>query len=149
MSQSIQLKNHPFRFLLYLEWGLLAVALISGLDGSPLPPGRHAGPPPGWAHSPLTATVPLVLFGLMGLYLPVGKRSRLAHTLGQILLILMTLVTSVTTFNDGRIIPVVYISLSDSRLLDVWAGGSDCSDGHGLRFVCDWATASATGAFHD
>ncbi len=111
MSQAIQLKNHPFRFLLYLEWGLLAVAFISVLNGSPLPHGRQAVPPPGWQHSPLTALVPLVLFGLMGLYLPLGKLPRLGHTLGQILLIFMTLVTSMTAFNDGRIIPVVYLVL--------------------------------------
>lgn len=111
MSQAIQLKNHPFRFLLYLEWGLLAVAFISVLEGPPLRLGRRGGPPPGWEHSPLMAVVPLILFGLMGLYLPVGKLPRLGHTLGQILLILLTLVTSVAMFNDGRIVPVVYLIL--------------------------------------
>ncbi len=111
MSQAIQLKNHPFRFLLYLEWGLLAVAFISVLEGPPLPLGRRGGPPPGWEHSPLMAVVPLILFGLMGLYLPVGKLPRLGHTLGQILLILLTLITSVAMFNDGRIVPVVYLIL--------------------------------------
>lgn len=107
MSRAIQLNNHPFRFLLYLEWGLLTVALVSLLDAPP-PPGRHHGPPPGWEHSPLIAVVPLILFGLMGLYPPVGKLPRLGHTLGQILL---TLITSATVFNDGRIIPVVYLVL--------------------------------------
>ena len=92
MSRAIQLQNHPFRFLLYLEWGLLAVAFISVLDGPPSG-GKHRGPPPGWEHSPLIAVVPLVLFGLMGLYLPLGKLPRLGHTFGQIVLILLTLVT--------------------------------------------------------
>ncbi|MBE9080321.1 sensor histidine kinase [Romeria aff. gracilis LEGE 07310] len=107
MSRALQLSNHPFRFLLYLEWGLLAVALMSLLDVPPPPVGRH-GPPPGWEHSPLIAVVPLILFGLMGLYLPLGKLPRLGHTLGQILL---TLITSATVFNDGRIIPAVYLVL--------------------------------------
>ncbi|MGB3768167.1 MAG: sensor histidine kinase [Phormidesmis sp.] len=110
MSRAIQLQNHPFRFLLYLEWGLLAVAFISVLDGPPSG-GKHRGPPPGWEHSPLIAVVPLVLFGLMGLYLPLGKLPRLGHTFGQIVLILLTLVTSATVFNDGRIVPVVYLIL--------------------------------------
>ena len=57
------------------------------------------------------AVIPLILFGLMGLYLPTGKLPRLGHTLGQILLILLTLVTSVTMFNDGRIVPVIYLIL--------------------------------------
>ena len=111
MARAIQLNNHPFRFLLYLEWGLLAVALVSLFDAPGAPPGRHASPPDGWAHSPLMATVPLILFGLMGLYLPANKPSQLAHVLGQIVLILLTLLTSATVFNDGRIVPFVYLIL--------------------------------------
>ncbi|MGB3294818.1 MAG: sensor histidine kinase [Phormidesmis sp.] len=111
MAQAIRLHNHPFRFLLYLEWGLLAVAFVSMFDTPPVRLGRRAGPPPGWEHSPLIAAVPLVFFGLMGLYLPARKLPRLGHTLGQILLILLTLLTSATAFNDGRIIPVVYLIL--------------------------------------
>jgi signal transduction histidine kinase len=111
MSRAIQLNNHPFRFLLYIEWGLLAVAIISVLDAPPARMGRHNGPPPGWEHSPSIALVPLIFFGLMGLYLPVGKLSRLSHTLAQILLILLILLSSASAFNDGRIIPVVYLVL--------------------------------------
>ncbi len=119
MSRAIQPHNHPFRFLLYLEWGLLTVAFISVLNGPPPPPGSHGGhhgPPPEWGlvpfmHGPLIAVIPLILFGLMGLYLPVGKLSRLGHTCGQILLILLTLITSAATFNDGRIVPVIYLVL--------------------------------------
>ena len=96
MSQAIQLKNHPFRFLLYLEWGLLAVAIVSALETPhgrkirhglepgarpdfgrggppPFPPGLEGGPPPfspEWAHEPLIAVGLLILFGLMGLYTP-------------------------------------------------------------------------------
>ncbi len=127
MSQAIQLKNHPFRFLLYLEWGLLAVAIVSALE---TPRGREArhglehglkhgsrpdfsqgGPPPfspEWAHEPLIAVVLLIMFGLMGLYLPMRKLSKLGHTLAQILLILLA---SVAVFNSGRTFPAVYLIL--------------------------------------
>ena len=108
MANAIQPRNHPFRFLLYLEWGLLAVATIGVLDGpSPLR-GRHPGPPPGWEHSPFAAIALLLLFGLMGLYLPAGRLPRVGHTLGQILLILLM---SVTVDEGGRLIPVVYLVL--------------------------------------
>ncbi len=138
MSQAIQLKNHPFRFLLYLEWGLLAVAIVSALEtprgrrarhgleqglkhgfrpdfdqGGPPPflPGWEGGPPPfplAWAHGPLIAVVLLILFGLMGLYLPMRKLPKLGHTLVQILLILLA---SVAVFNSGRTFPAVYLVL--------------------------------------
>ena len=110
MGKAIQLQNHPFRFLLYLEWGLLAVALVSAIEALPEPTRRGAPP----AHYPLVAVVTLLLFGLMGLYLPQNlprphqKVQRLAHTLGQVLLIA---VLSVATMNSGRIFPVVYLIL--------------------------------------
>ncbi len=87
------------------------VAFISVLDGPPYPGSRHHSPPPGWEHSPLMAVIPLILFALMGLYLPLDKLPRLGHTLGQIGFILLTLVTSATVFNEGRIVPVIYLIL--------------------------------------
>ncbi len=111
IKQAIQLSNHPFRFLLYLEWGLLAVAMFSTLEGPPARMARRIardGPPPGWEQGPVMAIVPLLIFGLMGLYLPVSKLPRLGHTLGQILLILLA---SATVFDSGRIFPFVYLVL--------------------------------------
>ena len=134
MSQAIQLKNHPFRFLLYLEWGLLAVAIVSALETPhgrkvrhglergarpdfgrggppPFPPGLEGGPPPfspEWAHDPLIAAGLLILFGLMGLYLPMRKLPKLGHTLVQVLLILLA---SAAVFNSGRTFPAVYLVL--------------------------------------
>ncbi len=134
MGQAIQLKNHPFRFLLYLEWGLLAVAIMGALESSPArmlrrghrpnlpspnlpsnlpPPNLPPELPPGLAghglaHHPLMVIIPLLLLGLMGLYLPVSKLPRLAHTLGQIVLILLA---STAVFNGGRIFPFVYLVL--------------------------------------
>ena len=108
MSEAIQPKNHPFRFLLYIEWGLLAVASISVLNAPPLPRGHSHGPPPGWEHSPLAAMILLILFGLMGLYLPAGKLPRVGHIGGQILLVFWM---SAAVAGGGRIIPVVYLVL--------------------------------------
>jgi signal transduction histidine kinase len=120
MGQAIQLQNHPFRFLLYLEWGLLTVAIVSALEAPParmFKEGHHRDVPPdlpapwifhGLAHHPLMAIIPLVLLGVMGLYLPLGKLPRLVHTLGQIVLILLA---SATVFNSGRIFPFVYLVL--------------------------------------
>ncbi len=63
-------------------------------------------------HSPLLTIVPLLLFGLMGLYLPQGmpgnKLPRLGHTLGQVALIS---IASATVFNGGRFFPFVYLVL--------------------------------------
>ena len=107
---AIQPKNHPFRFLLYLEWGLLAVAILSALES---PPGRiarrHARQ--GITHSPWLAILCMGLFGLMGLYLPKATLPKLGHTLCQILLILATLSASARVFNDGRIFPFIYLVL--------------------------------------
>ena len=107
---AIQPKNHPFRFLLYLEWGLLAVAILSALES---PPGRIARRQAreGITHSPWLAVLCIGCFGLMGLYLPKAALPKLGHTFGQILLIVATLSASARVFNDGRIFPFVYLVL--------------------------------------
>ncbi len=118
MKRAIQLHNHPFRFLLYLEWGLLAVAIVSASETSPSrlfgetlgrAAGRfHSGPPLGWQHNPLLAIIALVLFGLLGLYLPARPLPKFGHTLLQVVLILLP---SATVLNDGRTFPFVYVVL--------------------------------------
>ena len=109
MAPAIQLKNHPFRFLLYIEWGLLAVAVVSALEAPPARMLRNRSPSPiGSEYEPLMAAMPLLIFGLMGLYLPLSRLPRLGHTLGQILLILPA---SAAAFNGGRIFPFVYLVL--------------------------------------
>ena len=61
-----------------------------------------------WHQHPLMATIPLLLFALMGLYLPAHKWPRLGHALGQLLLVSLA---TVTVVNDGRTFPFVYMVL--------------------------------------
>ncbi len=91
--------------------------MVSTLESPPVRMARHAARrlpeiPPGTGHSPLLTLLPLLLFGLMGLYLPQGmpgnKLPRLSHTLGQIALVS---IASATVFNGGRFFPFVYLVL--------------------------------------
>ncbi|MEO1621901.1 MAG: sensor histidine kinase [Cyanobacteria bacterium J06632_3] len=114
MNRAIQLQNHPFRFLLYLEWGLLVVAMMSALEAPPIRPLRRAvrdavrqgGPLADVHYNPLIAVVPIVLFGLMGLYLPANRWAKIGHTMGQFALIV---VSSATVVNEGRTFPFIYL----------------------------------------
>lgn len=117
MNKAIRLQNHPFRFLLYLEWGLLVVAVMSALEAPPVRPLRRAvretirpgGPPPDAHYNPLIAIIPIVLFGLMGLRLPANRFAKVIHTLGQFVLVM---ISSATVFNDGRTFPFIYLVLA-------------------------------------
>jgi len=62
MNRSIQFNNHPFRFLLYLEWLLLGFSVLMALIPSPLP--RFS------AIYPELTICSLIIFGFMGLRLP-------------------------------------------------------------------------------
>jgi len=110
MGRSIQWQNHPFRFLLYLEWGLLAIALLGLLTpAEPLlgaaPPGLPRLVPP----SPLLPMVFLALFGVLGLRLPTGRLvTRLGHTALQLLLIALTGVMAIA---GGRLFPFMHLVL--------------------------------------
>ncbi|MEL6353242.1 MAG: sensor histidine kinase [Cyanobacteria bacterium J06627_28] len=123
MHKAIQVSNHPFRFLLYLEWGLLTVAILSALERPPARPLRRAareaieGPLREVARGgslievhnvPLISLIAIVLFGLMGLYLPRHPMAKIGHTLGQIVLVVLA---STAVFNSGRTFPFVYLIL--------------------------------------
>ena len=98
MSRPIQIHNHPFRFLLYLEWILLAVAALS--EVSPYPFRRIP-------RLPLLTFLSIAVYGAIGLRLPTGKQiHKILYTCLEILLI------SVTTFAGGmRLFPFPYIVL--------------------------------------
>jgi signal transduction histidine kinase len=109
MDRAIRFQNHPFRFLLYLEWALLAIATASLL--TPAPPIaitlRRFQPP--LDRFPLLSLLCILAFGLLGLWLPTGRLiTRLGHIAGQILLIGLT---SLLGFGGGRLFPFMYLVL--------------------------------------
>ncbi|BAY21876.1 periplasmic sensor signal transduction histidine kinase [Calothrix sp. NIES-2100] len=107
MKLPIQFHNHPFRFLLYLEWILLAIATITAVMPNPSP--RFAKFPEPTPESLIISTSSLIIFGLMGLRLPTGNQiTKIIYTVTEIILIL------ITGFIGGRIsrlFPFIYIIL--------------------------------------
>ncbi len=84
MSRSIQLHNHPFRFLLYLEWILLLIAALS--EALPYPSHR-------FPRLPVLTISCIAAFGILGLRMPTGKPShKVLYIALQILLISLTVV---------------------------------------------------------
>ncbi|AFY55576.1 signal transduction histidine kinase [Rivularia sp. PCC 7116] len=82
MSRAIDVKNHPFKFLLYLEWILLGFAAIA----STINPVQRFQ-----TSFPELMIISLTVFGLMGLRLPTNNRTnKIIYTACQILLILIT-----------------------------------------------------------
>ncbi|MEM6255497.1 MAG: sensor histidine kinase [Cyanobacteria bacterium P01_D01_bin.156] len=111
MTRAIQFQNHPFRFLLYLEWGLLAVTITGILTTPPLRELGRRGLPntPTFTQWPLLTVGCLLLFGLLGLYLPTkGFWLRLGHIVAQVALIL---VSSGLMLWGTRMFPFVYLVL--------------------------------------
>ncbi|BAZ07240.1 sensor histidine kinase [Calothrix sp. NIES-3974] len=102
MNRPIQYKNHPFRFLLYLEWILLGMAIFMTMV--PLPPRRYPS-----TSMPEWAVLSLITFGLMGLRLPTNNTPvKVIYTGLQIILVV------ITTFFLGktaRLFPVIYLVL--------------------------------------
>ncbi|MEL6332241.1 MAG: hypothetical protein AAFQ76_06610 [Cyanobacteria bacterium J06626_26] len=70
MTRAIQFHNHPFRFLLYLEWGLLAVSVMGILTAPPLREMTRRNLPSipvrTFTQWPLFTVGCLLLFGLLG-----------------------------------------------------------------------------------
>jgi signal transduction histidine kinase len=98
MSRPIQINNHPFRFLLHLEWILLIVAALSEISPSPF---RRL------PREPLLMICTIAGFWLMGLRMPTGKQIyKILYTTLEILLILLTVSTG-----GIRLFPLLYIVL--------------------------------------
>ncbi len=100
MHRPIKFKNHPFRFLLYLEWLLLVlVAFMSTI------PSRHQFS----TNSPELRVFCLLLFGLMGLRLPTSNKiTKFLYTIAEILLIVTT---GVLDGRTARPFPFLYLIL--------------------------------------
>jgi signal transduction histidine kinase len=98
MSRPIQINNHPFRFLLYLEWILLIVAALS--EALPYPFRRLP-------REPILMIGSIVGFGILGLRMPTGKHIyKILYTSLEILLILLTVGAG-----GIRLFPLFYIVL--------------------------------------
>jgi signal transduction histidine kinase len=101
VQHPIKFNNHPFKFVLYLEWVLLTLGIISII--SPLKLRLFLN------QSPELMICSLIIFGLMGLRLPTQKqRHKIIYTIAQIFLII------VTNFLGGtaaRFFPFLYLIL--------------------------------------
>lgn len=97
-------RNHPFPFLLYLEWGLLVLAVVMEMTQL----FQNMTP-----RSPLPPIIIIVLFGLMGLAIPTqGTRNKWLYTAGQVgLIAALTFVFEGKAFPFPQLIMVIRSSL--------------------------------------
>ncbi len=95
-SGTIRIHNHPFPFLLYLEWILLGIAIFAEALPSPfLQPQRI----------PLLSIASMVGFGLIGLRLPkIEQRKKILYTSLQVGLLLLG-----TVLGGNRLFPFLYL----------------------------------------
>jgi signal transduction histidine kinase len=101
MNRPIQFNNHPFRFLLYLEWLLLGFSALMALMPSPSP--RFS------AMYPELTICSLTIFGLMGLRLPTfNKTNKIIYTALEVILIL---ITGFFGGRSARLFPFLYLIL--------------------------------------
>ncbi|MEA5574862.1 sensor histidine kinase [Anabaena sp. UHCC 0451] len=101
MSRPIQFNNHPFRFLLYLEWVLLGLSVLMVVTPSPSP--KFA------TRFPELTICSLAFFGLMGLRLPTSNKFwKIIYTATEVFLILTTGFFGGRT---ARLFPFLYLIL--------------------------------------
>jgi len=101
MNRPIQFNNHPFRFLLYLEWLLLGFSALMALIPSSSP---HFS-----TIFPELTICSLSVFGLMGLRLPThNKTNKVIYTAIQVVLIL---ITGFFGGRSARLFPFLYLIL--------------------------------------
>ena len=91
--------NHPFPFLLYMEWALLGLAIASELTPTLLPR---------VPTTPVLSIACIISFGVLGLWLPKTPISLgVAHVAGQFSLILLASRAGVTGL---RLFPLLLFS---------------------------------------
>ncbi len=102
MSQPIKVSNHPFRFLLYLEWVLLVVSAFAVLIPSHFQRLNN--------QSTELTILSLLVFGLMGLRLPTqNKVVKVIYTVIEVILIIF--ISFYNTKPSGRFFPFLYLVL--------------------------------------
>ena len=105
MNYSIKFKNHPFRFLLYLEWILLTIAVL--IEFIPIPTPLSAIKPFQDAiRLPLLNLVCLGIFAVMGLRLP---KNNLVTKVIYIFIELLLVFLAVFSSNSIRLFAPLYI----------------------------------------
>ncbi|MEM0979933.1 MAG: sensor histidine kinase [Cyanobacteria bacterium P01_H01_bin.58] len=98
--RAIRPATHPFPFLLYVEWGLLGLAVLGQLTPRMLPRLQT---------DPTLVVLGILAFSGLGLWLPQGPLwQRIAHTGGQFALILLT---SRLGAAGLRLFPLLYVVL--------------------------------------
>ena len=101
MERPIKFNNHPFKFLLYLEWVLLTLGIISTISPFRIRFFLH--------QFPELTVCSLIIFCLMGLKLPTQKQKyKIIYTLTEITLIIITNFLGITT---ARLFPILYLIL--------------------------------------
>ncbi|MDJ0773142.1 MAG: sensor histidine kinase [Mastigocoleus sp. MO_167.B18] len=113
MNNSITVKNHPFKFLLYLEWTLLTIAILiefipiaTPLESTFRPLESTFRPLHGTLVSPILNFIFLVIFGAMGLRLPKNNQpTKIIYIVIEILLIFLAIFSS----NSIRLFAPLYI----------------------------------------
>jgi len=101
MNRAIDVKNHPFKFLLYLEWILLGFAAVASVI--PIPLQRVS------TKFPELTVISLAVFGLMGLRIPTNnRRNKIIYTACEIFLIFITHSFGGRT---SRLFPFLYLVL--------------------------------------
>ncbi|AFY99143.1 sensor histidine kinase [Calothrix sp. PCC 6303] len=99
MNRHITFSNHPFRFLIYLEWILLAITALTSLL-----PSRHQDE----SHPELTIFL-FIIFAIMGLKLPMANEiQKIFYTAAQIILIIIINYYWVKAFG---LFPVIFLIL--------------------------------------
>jgi signal transduction histidine kinase len=98
MSRPIQIRTHPFRFLLYLEWILLLIAALS--EALPYPFRKLP-------RLPVLTILSIAAFGVMGLRMPTGKQIyKILYTGLEIFLVSLSVIAG-----GIRLFPLLYIIL--------------------------------------
>ncbi|TBR59138.1 two-component sensor histidine kinase [Westiellopsis prolifica IICB1] len=102
MNQPIKVSNHPFRFLLYLEWILLVISASAVLIPSHFQRSTN--------QSKELTILSLLIFGLMGLRLPTkNKIVKIIYTVIEIILIIFISFYNIKP--SGRFFPFLYLVL--------------------------------------
>ncbi|MDJ1184592.1 hypothetical protein [Roseofilum casamattae] len=98
LPKIIQPRNHPFPFLLYVEWALLGLTILNEFTPSPLP--KYEG-------DSFLAILVIISFGILGLRLPTQSYPlKIAHEIFQFILVMLASGLSVTRL---RLLPALLV----------------------------------------